>query len=213
MVRLASIDVRGRLDYKSIIHCIKDLAQSETRLWRRLLPDVDTIPDGIKVRIKQQACFAETLKHHWRSFGSYERLRQAKDGIFLPRIQGVMDFLRQHTDTHPDLDDWITTHEQIVNRALRAVASIYADEAVALEKKILGIIAKADEFWGQTGSLSQKAIRALRSTAGVSTVLVGMRKPAYVDDILEELTIPGPQLDRIESWKRLADLSNRVMTD
>jgi hypothetical protein len=211
MVRLAGIDVRGRQDYKSIIHCIKALAQSETRLWRRLLPGVEAIPGGIKIRIKQQVCFAETLKHHWRSFGSYERFRQAKDGIFLPRIQGVTDFLRQHADSHPDLDDWIRSHEQVVDRALRAVGSIYAEEAVALEKKILDMLAQADDFWGQPGSLSQKAIRALRSTAGVSTVLVGMRKPAYVGDVLEELRRPGHAADRTESWQRLTGLASRLM--
>ncbi len=213
MVRLASIDVHARMDYKSIIHCIKDLAQSETRLWRRLLPDVDTIPDGIKVRIKQQACFAESLKHHWRSFGTYERFRQAKDGIFLPRIQGVMDFLRQHTDHSTDLDDWIASHQRIVARALRAVASIYAEDAVALEKKILERIVTADPFWGQSGSLSQMAIRALRSTAGVSTVLVGMRKAAYVEEVLEELRNSGQQTDRTESWGRLASLTSDLFAN
>jgi hypothetical protein len=71
------------------------------------------------------------------AFGSYERWREAKDGIFLPRIQGVMDFLLPHAESNPDLADWMTSHEKILDRSLRAVASIYADDAVALEKKII----------------------------------------------------------------------------
>jgi hypothetical protein len=108
MVRLASIEVRSRMDYQAIIHAIKALTQSETRLWRKILPGIEAIPGGLRVRIKQQGCFADTLKHHWRTFGSYERWREAKDGIFLPRIQGVMDFLVPHAaDNNPDLAAWI----------------------------------------------------------------------------------------------------------
>ena len=203
MVRLSSVEVRGRMDYKQIIHCIKDLAQSETRLWRKILPDMESVPVGLRIRIKQQGCFAETLKHHWRTFGSYERWREAKDGIFLPRIQGVMDFLLPHAENNPHLAEWMVSHEKILDRALRAVASIYADDAVALEKKILNMIGMADDAWARPGTLSQRAIRALVSTAGVSTVLVGMRKEAYVTDVLAELSHPLEQTDRTMAWTRL----------
>jgi aryl-alcohol dehydrogenase-like predicted oxidoreductase len=204
MVRLSSVEVRGRMDYKQIIHCIKDLAQSETRLWRKILPDMESVPVGLRIRIKQQGCFAETLKHHWRTFGSYERWREAKDGIFLPRIQGVMDFLLPHAENNPDLAEWMASHEKILDRALRSVASIYADDAVALEKKILNMIGMADDAWARPGTLSQRAIRALVSTAGVSTVLVGMRKEAYVTDVLAELSHPPEQTDRTMAWTRLS---------
>ena len=203
MVRLASIEVRSRMDYKEIIHCIKDLAQSETRLWRKILPAMESIPGGLRTRIQQQGCFAETLKHHWRTFGSYERWREAKDGIFLPRIQGVMDFLILHVENNPDLASWIISHEKTLDRAFIAVASIYADDAVALEKKMFNMIAQADDAWAQPGTLSQKAIRALASTAGVSTVLVGMRKEAYVSDVLAALQHSIHKADRTDSWNRL----------
>ena len=203
MVRLASIEVRSRLDYKEIIQRIKQLAHSETRLWRKVLPALDTIPGGIKVRIKQQACFAESLKHHWRSFGSYERWREAKDGIFVPRIQGVMNYLQPLSDNAPDLADWIENHHHALDQAFVAVASIYADDAVALEKRIVAAINGADEEWSQPGTLSRKAIRALVSTAGVSAVLVGMRQPAYVAEVLRELRRPCHRAERIDAWQRL----------
>ena len=205
MVRLASIEVRSRLDYKEIIHRIKRLAQSEARLWRKVLPAQGGIPEGIKVRIKQQACFAESLKHHWRSFGSYERWREAKDGIFGPRIQGVIDYLQPLVGENPDVAAWIEAHNTVLDQAFAAMASIYADDAVALEKKIIAAINRADEDWAQPGTLSRKAIRALISTAGVSVVLVGMRQPAYVDEVLGELRRPCRQDERMAAWRRLDD--------
>ena len=213
MVRLASIEVRSRMDYAEIIQSIKDLAQSETRLWRRILPDMESVPGGLRVRIKQQGCFAETLKHHWRTFGSYERWREARDGIFLPRIQGVMDFLLPHADDNPDLAAWIPSHEETLDRAFRAVASVYADDAVALEKKILNVVGQADRVWARPGTLSQKAIRAIASTAGVSAVLVGMRKEAYVSDVLAELHRPTDKADRTDSWNRLRKGALEIFSD
>jgi aryl-alcohol dehydrogenase-like predicted oxidoreductase len=213
MVRLAGIDVRERMDYQAIIGCIKDLAQSETRLWRKILPDVASIPGGIRIRIKQQGCFAETLKHHWRSFGSYERWREAKDGIFIPRIQGVIDYLGPHAENQPELADWIQNHEKTLNRAFRAVASIYADEAIALERKIVKSVDQADADWAISGSLSQKAIGALTSTAGISTVLVGMRKKSYVSDAIAAGHRSVIKQERTASWQRLSEMYRDIFLD
>jgi hypothetical protein len=148
---------------------------------------MESIPAGLRVRIKQQGCFAETLKHHWRTFGSYERWREAKDGIFLPRIQGVMDFLCPHAENNPDLADWIPSHEKILDRALRAVASIYADDAVALEKKILNMMGQADDAWARPGTLSQRAIRALVRLPVFQPYWWVCERIAYVSDVLAEL--------------------------
>ncbi len=62
-----------------------------------------------------------------------------------------------------------------------------------------------DEDWSQAATLSQMAVRALRSTLGITTVLVGMRRESYVDDMLEELGRPVTREDRTESWRKLRD--------
>jgi hypothetical protein len=205
MLRLASIDGPSRMDDEAIIDCIQDLAQSEVRLWRKLLPRLDAIPEGIDGRIKQQVSIADILKHHWRSFDSYEHLRQVKEGNFLPRIQGVGEYLSGYSPDHPELADWISSHQMALDRALRAVASSYADDAIALERRVFNILDNADSCWGRTGTLSQAAIRALISTDGVSTVLVGMRRQAYVADVLDALGTACQQTDRSQSWRRLSD--------
>ncbi len=213
MVRLAGVDVPHSMDSQAITACIEDLAHSETRLWRTILPDVASIPDGVRTRIKQQGCFAETLMHHWRRFGSYEGWRQAKEGIFLPRVQAVMAYLSAQAENHRELARWIPDHMQTLDRAFGAVASIYAADAVALEKRIVNIIDRADTQWTGAGSLSQKAIRTLIATEGISTVLVGMRTSAYVFDVL---TADHPSIvarDRSGAWQCLAAHSREIFSD
>ncbi len=65
-------------------------------------------------------------------------------------------------------------------------------------------LSAADRAWhDEQASLSQLAVRALRSTRGVSCTLVGMRQPSYVADVLSELARPITLKNRTESWQRL----------
>jgi hypothetical protein len=58
--------------------------------------------------------------------------------------------------------------------------------------------------------LSQNAVRALVSTDGVSAVLVGMRKEAYVADVLAELHRPGDKSERTGAWNRLREGAREI---
>jgi aryl-alcohol dehydrogenase-like predicted oxidoreductase len=97
------------------------------------------------------------------------------------------------------------------NRLLRladvdAAESLPAEEIEKRIETITAALAAADPDWGGNASLSQLAVRALRSTAGISCVLVGMRRTAYVNDILTELATPVAQKDRKASWQKLHQL-------
>jgi len=54
--------------------------------------------------------------------------------------------------------------------------------------------------------LSQKAIAVLLSTPGIGTVLVGMRRPAYVDDVLAAAALPAVP-DPLPIYRRFSELT------
>ena len=203
LLRLADLEQTQRLDTNEIIAKIRGLQKSETRFWRKILPDLD-IPQPLKVRVKQQNDVGDNLKHYWKNFGSYENFRQAQKGVFWPRVQGVLDFLAPHGDKNEDLARWLADHPVRLEEALDAVATIYVEDAVRRLNRIRYAVNDADPDWEKPGSLSQKAIRSLRSTAGVSTVLVGMRRDVYVEDVLAELRRPLEQKERKDSWTYLS---------
>jgi len=146
----------------------------------------------------------DILKHHWLNLGSYERWRQIKTGNLLPRIQGVMDFLKPYAAQNADIAEWITSHGAKIDEAFNAVASIYFEQAAHKVDCIRRAVAAADADWAAEGTLSQKALRALRSTAGVSCVLVGMRRAEYKSNVIAELQRPVQQDPRFQSWQKLA---------
>ena len=202
LLRLADLPQTVRQDTNEVIVKIREVAKSETRLWRKILPELN-IPRGLKVRIKQQNEVSDNLKHYWKNFGSYENFRQARLGMFWPRVQGVFDFLKPYAKENVELARWLIDHPICLDEAFDAVGSIYAEEAARVLNRIRYLVNDADPQWEKQGTLSQKAIRALRSTAGVSVILVGMRRDAYVEDVLTELKKPMQQKDRRSSWETL----------
>jgi len=202
LLRLADLPRTARMDTNMVIEKIRLLAKSETRFWKNILPNLD-IPRGLKVRLKQQNEVSDSLKHYWKNFGSYENFRQMRKNMFWPRVQGVFEFLTSHAKENEELAQWLAYHPLRLEEAFEAVGSIYVEEAARILKLIRYAVNDADPDWKKQGALSQKAVRALRSTAGVSVVLVGMRQSAYVKDVLAELKRPIEQKDRQGSWARL----------
>ena len=202
LLRLVDLSQNERMETNDIIARIRQLQKSETRFWRKILPRLD-IPQALKVRIKQQNDVGDNLKHYWKNFGSYENFRQAQKGMFWPRVQGVLDFLVPYGKEDEDLAQWLADHPVCLEEALNAVGSVYVEAAAQELNRIRYAVNGADPQWEKPGTLSQKAIRALRSTTGVSVVLVGMRREAYVNDVLDELKRPVAQKDRRDSWVEL----------
>jgi len=204
LIRLAHVPTYEKQPKDEIVRKIQFLSKSEKSLWMKILPAIN-VPPGLRARIKEQIAIGDTLKHHWLNLGSYERWRQIKSGNLQPRIQGVMDFLEAHGDRNEDLLKWMTAHRELLEKAFDAVASIYAGDAARRAGRVRHAATTADQDWATEGTLSQTAVRAVRSTRGVSCVLVGMRRKTYVSDILAELRRPATQKDRSESWRALTN--------
>jgi len=202
LLRLAEVATIERQDTNTIIAKIRSLGRMEKRLWHGLLPRMP-VPSGIVARIKEQLAIGDLLKHYWQNFGDYEYWRHVHTNVIGPRVQGVVDYLAPLAKDDPGLAEWLPAHRQALDKACAAVASIYGEKAALEVQRLRRTVAAADADWAQADTLSQKAVRALRSTSGVTSVLVGMRREAYVTDVLAELCRPVSIIDRLSSWQAL----------
>lgn len=100
----------------------------------------------------------------------------------------------------------------LINRPLNAIQSdqlirlaenVYAGEAALQAEEFRARVANLDPDW-DVKKLSHLAIRALRSTLGITSVLVGMRKREYVEDVLQELRRHCKAGDRKKAWAAIA---------
>jgi aryl-alcohol dehydrogenase-like predicted oxidoreductase len=84
-----------------------------------------------------------------------------------------------------------------------AVSAFYQEMAIGRIQGVKEKVSQAAADW-VTLSLSQTAVRALRTTAGITCVLVGMRRQSYVEDVLAELSIPLDPRPYETAWERLS---------
>ena len=92
------------------------------------------------------------------------------------------------------------------DRLVRLAENHYAGDGVTQARRFRDKVAAVDEDWSPAETLSQIALRAIRSTAGISAVLVGMRSEEYVEDVLAELRRACPLDTRLDSWQKVEDL-------
>ncbi len=205
LVRLAEVDENAGVSAEEVDERIQALADSEKVFISRILPELG-VDSSLSARIQAQLLAAEALRQAWRSFSGHDHWRQVRDEYLLPRIRGVMEFLDAHAAGSRELSAWRDAYAGVLDAALKSLGGVHAQAAAQKTAGIKSALAAADPEWAGGAALSRLAIRALRSTEGVSCVLVGMRQLQYVGDVLAELKKPVVQSNRLASWQRLAQL-------
>ncbi|MGZ4164891.1 MAG: hypothetical protein ACXVPK_12725, partial [Tumebacillaceae bacterium] len=145
----------------------------------------------------------ELLIPHWSSFPSAEKWQEMTQ-FFVPALQSCIHLLLEKGSNLPELQAWIKSYVEKVNPALQIITQFYQQKVVDRMQQLKSRVGDADPEWGAANTLSQMAIRALRSTKGITSVLVGMRQDSYVDDVVQELSVPVEGKDRVDSWNAIA---------
>lgn len=107
----------------------------------------------------------------------------------------------------------------LINRPLNAIQEgdlirldeeVYDAEGRSAARRFYEDAAKLNSSWGEAPHLRHLALRALRSAQGVTAILVGMRRTAYVADVLAELERKPPEISNRETWMRVKALRERT---
>jgi hypothetical protein len=206
MIRLAEVTEADDVAPEEIEQRTAALAETEQAFVSRILPELH-LESGLASRIQAQFLAADALRQVWRTLSGYDHWREVRDSYLLPRIRGVLEFLDTQTAGARELSAWKDAYAGALDAVLQSLGGFYAKAAARKIGRIKSALAAADPEWGGDAPLSRLAIRALRSTEGISCVLVGMRRPEYVDDVLAELKTPVQPRSREDSWRKLNGLT------
>lgn len=143
------------------------------------------------------------LQERWQTLGTLAQWQQTMQSYVLPRLEHALRFLAEPGNLPPEGVSWLGEYSEGCNRAFRAIEAFYGGLAVQRAADIRGLVTAACPVWLDE-TLSRTAVRALRGTAGVTTVLVGMRQPGYVDDVIAGLGRPIVAEERGKAWEKLA---------
>ena len=203
LLRLADVSKPRLPTVAEIEQALQALAASEASLTVDLLPNL-SVPVEVRTRIQEQVRLAAALRQHYQEFTSYDAWRRIRDTHLWPRVKGVLDYFQRQASSETTRG-WAENHRRIVAEALGAVTALHAGPAAERAEAMRETIQEADPDWRGKAPLSQLAIRALRTTEGISSVLVGMRRPQYVLDVLEELGRPLPPRPHSRAWRQIRE--------
>ncbi len=183
---------------------VDSCVQLETGFRDQFLAQLN-LDDETRQQLMEYLAIGLMLDGQWGSFGTYQNWRDVQAQFILPRSQTAVEFLSNKPDLPAEVALWLDEYVEAVNITLAAVSAFYQEQAAQQSARIQETAVSIDPHWGAK-TLSQTAVRALRSTAGVSSVLVGMRQRQYVQDVLTDLVNPVPVQDRIASWQKMRDV-------
>ena len=183
---------------------IESLMAQEERFREEMLPLLE-LEEGQERQLQEIFTVGRALKGRWQQFGTYYNWDDVQTRYLVPRVQSGVNFLSGRSGLPAPVASWLTSYVNALNGAMQAVDAVYQAQANRKSEAVRERVVAADEEWAEAESLSQMALRALRSTAGVTTVLVGMRRREYVDDVLEELRRGVAVRDREASWAAMVE--------
>ena len=173
-------------------HDLANKLQAEGNLSER---DVQVLHEAFRV--------AGALCQSWSQFQGLIHWRDVERSYLAPRINAAA-VLGANSAHSTEVGEYIGD----LTKLLTDLDTMYAqDENASLEELRSAL---AIEFQMDPESpLQHIAIHALNCTEGVGTVLVGMRTPSYVDDILATSDLPRQRYTR-QTWERVAEQLKRL---
>lgn len=177
----------------------------ERKLQSDILPALP-LDDETRQQVLEYMAVGIMLQGQWRAFGSYHNWRDVRGRFILPRARSGARFLANLENPPVEVDSWLEGYIHTLNTTLAAVTAFYQGEGQRYSQKVHEKAISADPEW-QADTLSQTAVRALRSTLGITSVLVGMRQTAYVDDVLAGLRQPTTPAQRHAAWVQMTHLA------
>ncbi|MCA9942740.1 MAG: aldo/keto reductase [Ardenticatenaceae bacterium] len=186
---------------------VDSCVQLETQFAQQHLAALQ-LDDETSQQLLDYLSVGRMLEGNWGGFGTFQNWQDVKTRFILPRSQTAVEFLSNQPNLPAEAALWLDEYVEAANIALAALSAFYQEQAAKRTARIQETAVAVDPDW-QAESLSQTAVRALRSSAGVSSVLVGMRQQNYVLDILRELNRPVPVEERTPSWQSLQQSSQQ----
>ncbi len=189
-----------------IAEALNELQKSEDVLKLSLLPNLRLAPDESH-QLSEHLSVAGMLSRSWQDLSGLEHWRQMEQYL-TSRLNAAFAFLARRLAESPEGLAALDAHLNRAKAALEAVLLSYQAQADQKAQDLYRRVLPLDPDWREAASLSRLALRAVRSSQGVSSVLIGMRRREYVSAVLAELAVAIEAKTRSEAWLALAEAAS-----
>ncbi|MCE7935977.1 MAG: aldo/keto reductase [Chlorobi bacterium CHB2] len=181
LLRLADFPTERHVSPQEILHALDQLEAMERD--QDLFTAQAANPDAHE-GLGQVLIISLLLREHWEGFGSIERYNDIRSHHFAPRLW----YIKQQSLAHPDdpLGEFLEGYVEQARAALALIGDHYSQQAQLRSDRLRTAIGNATAT-EPDGSLSSLSLRLLLSVPGIHSVLVGMRRLEYVEDVLQAI--------------------------
>ena len=154
--------------------------------------------EEIKKTLSSYITSINALQVTWNTYKSIDDWGKERDAI-LGKMAYALTGINQIGNEK--VLDWVLQVASLTSKIVNMIGSYYATIANADYRRneyVRSVVNKAFSGGFKGQPLSQTAINAARSVAGISSVLIGARTPEYVDDVLEAMKHTVPYYDRAD---------------
>jgi len=154
--------------------------------------------EEIKKTLSSYITSINALQVTWNTYMSIDDWGKERDAI-LGKMAYALTGINQIGNEK--VLDWVLQVASLTSKIVNMIGSYYATIANADYRRneyVRSVVNKAFSGGFKGQPLSQTAINAARSVAGISSVLIGARTPEYVDDVLEAMKHTVPYYDRAD---------------
>ncbi len=117
-------------------------------------------------------------------FQSWEHWDHVRQNTLMPQSFSALSYVTQTGSRIEGLSYWSEKYSEAMMQFLEAISMKYENDAQERSFKLSGKLKSLDAEFASAATLSQQALRIMTSIPGVDCVLVGMRRPHYVEDAL-----------------------------
>ncbi len=192
LVRLTSFPAKDVVEIKGQLHI---LLGKVVEMEKRILSDATFKPPS-----GPGLSWGHVLRDKLGDLGDLLRWREAVQQQILPQLEQSLSRLPK---VH---DQWANDYREGIHTLVKLITALQENLAAEKANLLAQQMATLAPDLSAQATLSQRVLRVYRSVKGVSSVLVGMRKPAYVEDVLTpSTTLPdGAAIAIMSSMSRIS---------
>jgi aryl-alcohol dehydrogenase-like predicted oxidoreductase len=144
-----------------------------------------------------RVAWGHIIRENMARLSDLEGWKQTLHYQIRPTLLDALSELRRH-DRY---SSWVNSYEPVAQALFASYTSFLEAKAAAVSSDISRSLEAAVPRLRETPTLSRKAIQIYRSFPGIDCILVGMRRPQYVEDImaLDPPLTPEQAFDAIDA--------------
>ncbi len=181
---------------------LKKIVEQEQRFMSLVVTEEEDSWATKIIQLKDRLVLGEELNSKWKSFHSYSHWKGMVSDYLLPKLEEIVSKVVDVSDT--EYHEWLELYIKQLKTVLYYVGEYYKIKSNEFSLEIKKVLHHIDRHLVEGCSLNQIAINALRSTKGVSSVLLGMSSTPYVEDALAILTKKPDFGGATDFWSTLA---------